>query len=81
MGTGRTQASHTPVPREERNFSSCSSEKKRIWSETSHAPCLSPRQLPAGNLRSLLILKQRTREGAPLLDMTPRGPRKEAVDV
>lgn len=81
MGKGRTQAPHTPFSREDRNFSSCSSGKERIWSKTSQAPCLSPRQLPAGNLRSLLILKQRAREGAPLPDMTPHGPRRAAVDV
>lgn len=80
MRKGRTQASHTPVPREERNFSSCSSEE-RIWSNTSHAPCLSPSQLLVGNLCSLLILKQRTREGAPVPEMTPHGHSKDAVDV
>lgn len=58
MGKGRTPVSHTPVPGKERNFSSCSSEKERIESKTSHASCLSPWQLPSGNLRSLLILNQ-----------------------
>lgn len=72
--------SHTPVPEEGSNFCFSSSEE-RSGSKTNHAAHLSTSQPPSGNLRSLLILNQRTREGAPLPDMTPNGPRKEAVDV
>lgn len=73
--------SHTPVPEEGSNFSFSSSEQERSGSKTNHAAHSSSSQPPSGNLRSLLILNQRTREGAPLPDMTPSGPRKEAVGV
>lgn len=71
----------TPVPGERSNFSFCSSEMERSGSKTNQAAPLSPSQPSSGNLRSLLILDQRMREGAPVPDMTPSGPRKETVDV
>lgn len=73
MGKGRTQVSHTPVSGRKGTFLLAPQRRRGLGQrQTMHHIYLPPSQLQSGsNLRSLLILNQRTREDAPFAEITP----------